>query len=405
MEQIQRNKIKLSDDPSQADILIINTCGFIEAAKQESINTILEASALRKKGKLQKLYVAGCLSERYRHELGNSIQHVDRYFGVTDFKNIIEELGGEYKHELLGERRLPAASHTAYLKISEGCDNPCSFCAIPIMRGKHRSKPVEDILHEAKFLALQGVKELVIIGQDTTSYGLDLYNKRNLADLLQRISDVEGIEWIRLMYTYPSHFPGDVLQTIRDNPKICRYLDMPIQHISDEILKSMQRGISKRATEDLISRIRSIIPDISLRTTLIVGYPNETGQAFDELYDFVGRMKFERLGVFTYSLEENTPAESLGDPISPDIKEERKQKIMELQSEISLGKNMARIGTRLPTMLERMEGEFIIGRSEFDAPEVDNEVLIRKNGEAISFGSILPVKIIDAEEYDLIGQL
>lgn len=405
MNQIEANHIRLTDDPSKAGTLIINTCGFIEAAKQESINTILEASELKKNGKLKNLFVAGCLSERYRNELNGSIQYVDRYFGVTDYKKIIEELGGQYKRKLLGERHLSTPSHTAYLKISEGCDNPCSFCAIPIMRGKHVTKPVEEIIHEAKFLSRLGVKELVIIGQDTTYYGLDLYGKRNLANLLQQISDVDGIEWIRLMYSYPSHFPLDVLEIIRDNPKVCKYLDIPIQHISDEVLKSMQRGISKRATINLFDQIRDTVPDISLRTTLIVGYPNETEAAFEELLQFIEQTQFDRLGVFAYSMEEKTGAEFLGDPVSHEIKEQRLNMILEAQSTISLKKNLKKVGTILPTLLERIEGDFIIGRSEFDAPEVDNEVLIRKNGQAVGFGSIVPVKIIDAEEYDLIGYI
>lgn len=405
MSQIESNALALVDDPNDAEIVIINTCGFIDAAKQESVNTILEAAEMKKRGALKKLFVAGCLSERYADDLRQSIPEVDRFFGVTDFANIIRELGGNYKHDLLGERHLTTPSHFAYLKISEGCDNPCSFCAIPLMRGAHKSKPMEEVIHEAKFLAALGVKELVLIGQDTTYYGLDLYRDRTLAELLRRLCDVDGIEWIRLMYAYPSHFPRDVLAVIRDEPKLCDYLDMPIQHVSDSILRSMRRGISRRATVDLIHEIRDTIPGIALRTTLITGYPGETEREFDELRQFVEEIAFDRLGVFTYSIEENTGAESLGDPVPQEVKEQRRDILMSMQSEISLAKNRARVGSVMPVLVEREENEFLIGRTRYDAPEVDNEVVIHKTGSAIPFGSIVPVSIIDAEEYDLIGRM
>lgn len=405
MNQMQANSLALVDDPSDAEILIINTCGFIDTAKQESINTILEASEMKKQGRLKKVFVAGCLSGRYHDELRNAIPEVDRFFGVTDFENIVKELGGNYKHELLGERRLTTPSHFAYLKISEGCDNPCSFCAIPIMRGKHISKPIEEIIHDAKFLAKCGVKELILIGQDTTYYGLDRYAKRTLAHVLTELTEIDGIEWIRLMYTFPSHFPLDVLDVIQDNPKLCKYLDMPIQHISDSVLKSMRRGITRKTTTDLINTIRDTIPEITLRTTLIVGYPTETENDFTELYRFIEETQFDRLGVFTYSVEDHTYAEPLGDPIPQDIKDERRNRIMELQSGISLKKNLSKVGSIVPVMIDRVEGEYFIGRSDRDAPEVDNEVLIEKNNTGSSIGTIVPVMVTDAEEFDLIGNV
>lgn len=407
MGQIDANGLRLSDDPSKADILIINTCGFIDAAKEESVNTILAAVEQKRVGAAQRVYVAGCLSERYRDELREQIPEVDRFFGVTDYKNIIEELGGRYRRELLGERHLSQPAHSAYLKISEGCDNPCSFCAIPLMRGMHVSRRLEELVHEARFLAEAGTRELVLIGQDTTYYGLDRDGHRSLPTLLRALSDIRGIEWIRLMYAYPSHFPFDVLDVINERDNVCAYLDMPIQHISDPVLKSMRRGITRRATEETIARIRERVPGITLRTTLITGYPRETDADFEELLSFVQDTAFDRLGVFTYSIEERTTAEILGDPIPADVKEERRAAIMEAQALISATKNELKVGSLQKTLIDRIEGDFAIGRTEADAPEVDNEVLIPLGafpGEPL-IGNFYPVTILQANEFDLVGTI
>ena len=405
MNQIQANNIALVDDPSEAEILLINTCGFIEAAKTESINTILEASAMKRAGTLKKIYVAGCLSERYRPALQETIPEVDKFFGVTDFEKIILELGGDFKRELLGERHLTTPSHFAYLKISEGCDNPCSFCAIPIMRGRHVSKPIEDIVHEATSMAKSGVKEIILIGQDTTFYGLDRYGKRKLAEVLERITEIDGVEWVRIMYAFPSQFPRDVLRIINDNPKLCKYIDIPVQHIADDVLRSMRRGISRRATIDLIKEIRDAVPSIALRTTLIVGYPDETEKDFEMLCEFIRDTRFDRLGVFTYSVEEDTTAEPLGDPVPMELKERRRNEIMEIQRDISFQKNLARIGSIANVILDRTEGEYVVGRTEWDAPEVDNEVLIQHHNRWMPIGSIIPARITDAEDYDLFAEI
>ncbi|MAT40086.1 MAG: 30S ribosomal protein S12 methylthiotransferase RimO [Ectothiorhodospiraceae bacterium] len=405
MRQISAHNLALVDEPSDADVLIINTCGFIDAAKEESVNTILEAAEMKRSGAIKKLLVAGCLSERYSDDLKDEIPEVDRFFGVTDFANILREFGVDFKKELLGERSLTTPAHYAYLKISEGCDNPCSFCAIPIMRGGHVSQPIEALVHEAKHLAMQGVKELVVIGQDTTYYGWDIYNDRKLARLLEELSDVEGIDWIRLMYAFPSHFPRDVIDVIRDRPNICKYLDMPIQHVDDKVLKSMRRGITRRATEELIAEIRDRIPEIALRTTLIVGYPNETEAAFETLYRFVEETKFDRLGVFTYSVEDDTTAAILSDTVSAEEKEERKNAILDLQSGISQEKNEAKIGQTLKVLFDRIEGDYAVGRTEFDTPEVDNEVLVPLsafNNDPVA-GTFRHITISEAQEYDLIG--
>ena len=407
MRQLDVNGLRIVDDPNDADTVIINTCGFIDAAKEESVNTILEASELRKDGRIQRLYVAGCLSERYRAELETELPEVDKFFGVTDFGAILETLGGSLKRELLGERHLSTPSHTAYLKISEGCDRPCSFCSIPLMRGAHASKRVEEIVHEAKFLRTLGTKELVLIAQDTTSYGLDLYGERRLPALLNELADMDGLEWIRLMYAYPSHFPLETLDLLRERERLCRYIDIPIQHIDDAVLKSMRRGITRRATEELLDTIRKRVPGIAIRTTLIVGYPNETDAAFETLYEFVKQTEFDRLGVFLFSQEENTTSWILGDPVPQAVKEERRDAIMELQSDISQKKNEARIDSVMRVLLDRVEGEFAIGRTEFDAPEVDNEVLIpcsQFNG-AVPVGTFVDARITDASEYDLVATL
>lgn len=404
MRQIQLNDIPITDDPNKADTVIINTCGFIEAAKEESVNTILQAVALKNSGKLKKLIVAGCLSERYMNDLKNEIPEVDVYFGTEKYEEIIKELGGKFKYELLGERLLSTPSHTAYLKISEGCDHPCSFCAIPIMRGKHQSKPMELLIEETEFLAANGTKELILIAQDTTDYGKDIYGKKNLSELLNKLSEVKGIEWIRLMYAYPSHFPDDVIEVIADNPKVLKYVDIPLQHISDDVLKSMRRGVTSRQTYNLLYKLRKSIPDITLRTTFIVGYPNETKRDFEQLVDFIKEIKFDRVGTFTFSIEENTSSFILGDPVSKEEKERRKQTLMEIQSQISLEKNQSFVGKTLKVLLESKESEYYVGRSYRDAPEVDGEVLF-KSDRKLKQGEFYNVKINDYDEYDLFGEL
>lgn len=405
MKQIQLNKIGLIDDPNKADTVIINTCGFIEAAKEESINTILEAVALKNSGKIKKVIVAGCLSERYKNELQKDIPEVDVFFGTENYEGIIKELGGNFKKELLGERLLTTPSHTAYLKISEGCDHPCSFCAIPLMRGLHKSKPIDELIKEAEFLAANNTKELIIIAQDTTDFGKDIYGKRNLAELLNQLSKIKGIEWIRLMYAYPSNFPDDVIQEIKLNPKICKYIDIPLQHISDDVLKSMRRGVTAKRTKELIKKFRAEIPEITLRTTFIVGYPNETEKDFDELCEFIKEAEFDRVGTFTFSVEENTSSFILGDPISEDEKERRRNALMEIQKDISYQKNKSFLGKKLKVLVDSIDGDFYIGRSYRDAPEVDGEILINKKNNKINIGEFYDVLINDFDEYDLYGTL
>lgn len=405
MRQLQLNKIKLTDDPNESDTVIINTCGFIEAAKAESINTILNSVALKNEGKLKKIIVAGCLSERYKNDLKKEIPEVDVYFGTENYEGIVKELGGNLKYELLGERLLTTPSHTAYLKISEGCDHPCSFCAIPLMRGLHESKPIDELIKEAEFLASNNTKELVIIAQDTTDYGKDLYGHQNLAELLRKLSDIRGIEWIRLMYAYPSKFPDEVIEEIRSNPKVLHYVDIPLQHISDDVLKSMRRGVTAARTKKLIEKLRNRIPDITIRTTFIVGYPNESEEDFKLLCDFVKETKFDRVGTFTYSVEENTSSFILGDPVSAEEKQRRKDVLMEIQKEVSLKKNSYFVGKVLKVLVEAVEGDFYIGRSYRDAPEVDGEVLINKKGIKLLPGEFYDIKITDYDEYDLFGEL
>jgi len=405
MKQIQLNKIGLVDDPNKAETVIINTCGFIEAAKEESINTILEAIAMKKDGKIKKVIVAGCLSERYKEDLLKEIPEVDVYFGTENYEGIIKELGGHLKKELLGERLLTTPSHTAYLKISEGCDHPCSFCAIPLMRGLHNSKPMDELIHEAEFLASSGAKELVLIAQDTTDYGKDLDSKTNISLLLKNLSNIEGIEWIRLMYAYPSKFPDELIEEIKTNSKVCKYVDIPLQHISDDVLKSMRRGVTAERTRKLLHKLRKEIPDITIRTTFIVGYPNETEKDFKELCKFIKEIKFDRIGTFTFSVEENTSSFILGDPVSEEEKENRKNILMEIQKDISLQKNESFIGKKLKVLIEAIEGDFYIGRSYRDAPEVDGEILINKNGNKIKIGNFYDVLINDYDEYDLFGDI
>lgn len=387
------------------DIVVINTCGFIDNAKQESIDTILQYSALKDQGKVDKVIVTGCLSERYKPELQAEIPGVDAYFGTNDLQDLLGTIGADYKHELLGERMLTTPSHFAYFKIAEGCNRPCSFCAIPIMRGKHVSKPMESLVKEAQYLAKNGTKELILIAQDLTYYGLDLYGKRNLADLLRRLSDVEGIEWIRLQYAYPSGFPMEILDAMHERSNICNYLDMPLQHISDEMLKSMRRGISKQKTIDLIKAIRDRVPDIALRTTLICGYPGETERDFEELQQWVAETRFDRLGCFTYSHEEKTHAFSLIDDIAEDVKAGRVEQIMAIQQEISYDINQTKVGRTYNVLIDKVEGQHFIGRTEYDSPEVDNEVLIPTSGNYLTLGRFANVRIDRAEDFDLYGTI
>jgi ribosomal protein S12 methylthiotransferase len=405
MRQLQLNRIAMTDNPEDAGTVVINTCGFIEAAKKESIHTILNAVGLKNEGKLDKVIVAGCLSERYKDDLIKEIPEVDFYFGTEDYEGIVKELGGELKYNLLGERFISTPSHTAYLKISEGCDHPCSFCAIPIMRGKHKSKPTEELVREAEYLATNNTKELVIIAQDTTDYGKDLYGKKSLAILLRKLSDIDNIEWIRIMYAYPSRFPTDVIEEIASNPKICNYLDIPLQHISDNVLRSMRRGITGNQTRDVLQKIRETVPDITLRTTFLVGYPNETEKEFEELCEFVKETQFDKVGTFTFSVEDNTASYILGDTVPQKIKEERKDILMEIQKGISSKKNSEFVGKKLKVLVEAIEGDFYIGRSYRDAPEVDGELLIPKNYGKLESGKFYDVLVNNYNEYDLFGEL
>ena len=404
MKQLQLNEWEMADDHEEADIAVINTCGFIEDAKHESIEAILQAVKLKKHGRLKKVIVMGCLSERYARDLQKGIPEVDTFIGANKVDQVVRTLGGDYKYELLGERLLTTPQHFAYLKISEGCDNPCSFCAIPLMRGKHVSKPIDRVLTEARRLAALGVKELIIIGQDSTYYGIDLYGRQSLAELLDKLAAVEGVDWLRLMYAFPAKFPIDVLEQFRNNPKICKYIDIGFQHISDNILRSMRRGINARATRELIDTIRSKVPGIALRTTLIVGYPDEGEKEFTELLNFVRETEFDRLGVFTYSREEDTAAYPLGNPVPKEVKGERMAAVMKAQQDISLRKNQAHIGRTMKVLVDSKEGDVAIGRTEYDAPEIDNEVMIH-DAAGIRIGEYYDVTIVDAEEYDLFAAL
>lgn len=408
MAQLKANKFDVEHEAKQDDseIVIINTCGFIDNAKQESIDTILRYAQAKTDGQVDKLYVTGCLSERYKDDLVDEIPEVDAFFGTRDLPRLLKTLKADYKQELVGERLLTTPSHYAYFKIAEGCDRPCSFCAIPLMRGKHVSTPIDQLLHSAKQLAAQGVKELMLIAQDLTYYGLDIYKKRNLAELIHELSKVDGIEWIRLHYVFPAGFPMDVIEEIKNNPKVCLYLDMPLQHGSSKILKSMRRGIDREKTEQLVNDIRKIVPEIAIRTTLIAGYPGETEEDFQEMYDFVERMRFERLGIFTYSHEENTHAYLLEDDVPEKTKRERADKIMELQAGISYELNQNKVGKIVKVLFDRIEGDYFIGRSEYDSPEVDNEVLVKKTADNfIRIGDFAMVLIESADHYDLYGKL
>jgi ribosomal protein S12 methylthiotransferase len=387
------------------DIIVINTCGFIDNAKQESIDTILQYSELKEQGKVGKVIVTGCLSERYKPELQAEIPNVDAYFGTNDLQDILTSVGANYKYELLGERMLTTPSHFAYFKIAEGCNRPCSFCAIPLMRGKHVSFPMDQLVTNARNLAKQGTKELILIAQDLTYYGLDIYGKRNLDELLRRLSDVEGIEWIRLQYAYPSGFPMEILDAMNERSNICKYLDMPLQHITDNMLKSMRRGTTKQKTIDLVNAIRDKVPGIAMRTTLITGYPGETLQDFEEMYNWVEETEFDRLGCFTYSHEEKTHAHSLIDDVPEEVKQERVEAIMELQQGISYEKNQEKIGNTYKVLIDKIDGGYLTGRTEYDSPEVDNEVLIDVTQQYATVGSFVNVKIDSAEDFDLYGQI
>lgn len=403
MGQLKGNDFDVSHESEKLDFgtVIINTCGFIDNAKQESIDTILKYVDLKERGDIEKVYVTGCLSQRYKDDLEKEIPNVDAYFGTNDLARILKTVGANYKHELIGERLITTPSHFAYFKIAEGCNRPCSFCAIPIMRGGHVSKTIEDLVKEAKHLAKNGTKELILIAQDLTYYGLDIYNDRKLGDLLKHLSDIEGIDWIRMQYAYPSQFPMDVLDVMNERENICNYLDMPLQHITDNMLKSMRRGITKRRTIELINDIRAKVPNIALRTTLIAGYPGETEEDVEEVINFVEEMKFDRLGVFTYSHEENTHAYTLNDNVPEEEKQERADRIMAVQQDISLELNQAKVGKQYKVLIDRIEKDHFVGRTEFDSPEVDNEVLITAKDEYLRIGDFVNVEIESAAEFDL----
>ena len=394
------------DNNDEGNIVVINTCGFIGKAKEESVDTILHYVEKKELGVVDKVFVTGCLSERYKPDLEKEITDVDQYFGTHDLPNLLKVLGADYKHELIGERLTTTPKHYAYLKIAEGCDRPCSFCAIPLMRGKHKSTPIEDLIIEVEKLAEKGIKEIMLIAQDLTYYGLDIYKKRELAKLLNELSKVDGISWIRLHYAYPSGFPMDVIQEMKNNPKICNYLDIPLQHGSSKVLKAMRRGIDREKTVKLIESIRNEIPNIAIRTTLIAGYPGENQADFDEMYDWVKEMRFDRLGIFAYSHEENTHAYNFEDDVPSKIKKERTEKIMELQAGISFELNEQKIGNTYKVLIDRVEGEFFIGRTEYDSPEVDNEVLIKKDSETyLRLGDFVNVEITSSEHFDLFGKV
>ena len=403
MGQLKANGKDVAHE-QEGNIVVINTCGFIDNAKEESVNTILEYVDKKEQGLVDKVFVTGCLSERYRPDLEKEIPDVDQYFGTTELPLLLKALGADYKHELLGERLTTTPKNYAYLKIAEGCDRPCSFCAIPLMRGKHVSQPIEKLVKEAEGLAKNGVKELILIAQDLTYYGLDLYKKRNLAELLENLAKVEGIEWIRLHYAFPSGFPMDVLDLMKREPKICNYIDIPLQHISDDILKSMKRGTTKEKTTKLLQEFRERVPGMTIRTTLIVGYPGETQKDFEILRDWVQEMKFERLGCFTYSHEENTGAFALVDDVPQEVKQARAAEIMDLQSQISWDLNQEKIGQTFKCVIDRKEGQYFIGRTEFDSPDVDNEVLVDASKHYLKTGDFVNLKITDATEFDLYAE-
>ena len=389
----------------EGNVVVINTCGFINNAKEESVNTILDYMKKKEDGEVDKVFVTGCLSERYKPDLQKEIPNVDAYFGTTELPQLLKALGADYKHELIGERLTTTPKNYAYLKIAEGCDRPCSFCAIPLMRGKHKSTPIENLVIEAEKLAANGVKELILIAQDLTYYGLDLYKKRNLAELLEALVKVEGIEWIRLHYAFPTGFPMDVLDVMKREPKICNYLDIPLQHISDKILKSMRRGTTQEKTTKLLKEFRAAVPEMTIRTTLIVGYPGETEEDYQTLKAWVEDMRFERLGCFTYSHEENTHAFNLEDDVPEEVKLARANEIMEIQSQISWELNQAKIGEIFKVVIDRKEGEYFVGRTEFDSPDVDNEVLIEASKTYLKTGEFATVKVTEAADFDLYAEV
>ncbi len=403
MGQLRANNKEVVHE-EEGNVVVINTCGFIANAKEESVNTILEYVQKKEEGLVDKVFVTGCLSERYKPDLEKEIPNVDEYFGTSDLPNLLKALGADYKHELIGERLTTTPKNYAYLKIAEGCDRPCSFCAIPLMRGKHKSTPIEELVAETEKLAAKGVKELILIAQDLTYYGLDLYKKRNLAELLEALVKVEGIEWIRLHYAFPTGFPMDVLEVMKREPKICNYIDIPLQHIADPILKSMRRGTTQAKTTKLLQDFRNAVPGMAIRTTLIVGYPGETEADFQTLKQWVQEMRFERLGCFTYSHEENTHAYTLEDNVPEEVKQERANEIMEIQSQISWELNQEKIGKAFRCIIDRKEGNYFVGRTEFDSPDVDNEVLIDASQHYVKIGDFTTIKIIDASDYDLYGE-
>lgn len=407
MGQLRGNGIEVAHESKEEDfnIVVVNTCGFIDKAKEESVNTILQFADAKKNGAIEKLYVTGCLSQRYKDNLETEIPEVDAYFGTLELPELLRKFNADYKHELVGERMMTTPQHYAYVKISEGCNRTCAFCAIPLMRGKHISKSIEDLVKEVKGLATNGVKEIMLIAQELTFYGLDIYKKRRLSDLLDALCEIEGIEWIRLHYAYPSQFPLEIIETMARQPKICNYLDMPLQHASNNMLKAMRRNITREKTEKLIADIRNILPEICIRTTMLVGFPGETQEDIDELKDFVERMRFERLGVFTYSHEEGTHGYKLEDNLSEEEKERRAQEVMQLQQEISYDLNEEKIGKTFKVLIDRKEGGYFVGRTEFDSPEVDNEVLIDATENYLRLGDFAQIEITDATDFDLYGKI
>lgn len=406
MAQLKANNFEVEHESQSEDseIVIINTCGFIDNAKEESINTILQFSEAKEAGLVDRVYVTGCLSERYKEDLQDEITNVDAFFGTRELPRLLKTLKADYKKELIGERLLTTPVHYAYFKIAEGCDRPCAFCAIPLMRGKHKSTPKEELVANAKSLVAQGTKELILIAQDLTYYGLDIYKKRELANLLRELSDIEGLEWIRLHYAYPSGFPMDVIEVMNERDNICNYLDIPLQHGSTNMLKAMRRGITREKTTELIKDIRQKVPGIAIRTTLITGFPGESEEDFQEMYDWVQEMRFDRLGCFTYSHEEDTHAYNLEDDVPEEVKKERADTIMELQAGISHEINQTKVGQTFKVLFDRVEGDFFVGRSEFDSPEVDNEILVPKD-DFVRIGDFAMVKIDRAEAYDLYGRV
>jgi len=406
MGQLKANNMDVEheSESQENDIVVINTCGFIDNAKEESVNTILDFVKQKEEGSVEKIFVTGCLSERYKSDLEKEIPNVDQYFGTTELPKLLKALGADYKHELIGERLTTTPKHYAYLKIAEGCDRPCSFCAIPLMRGKHVSKPIEDLVTESENLAKNGVKELILIAQDLTYYGLDIYKKRRLADLLLALKDVDGIEWIRLHYAFPTGFPQDVLDVIRDEEKVCNYIDIPLQHIADNVLKSMKRGTTFEKTNSLLRDFREKVPGMAIRTSLIVGYPGETEKDFEILKNWVRDIKFDRLGVFTYSHEENTSAFNLEDDVPAEVKAARADEIMAIQQEVSMRLNGDKVGKEFKVLIDRKEGNFFVGRTEFDSPDVDNEVLIDASKHFVRQGDFVQVKVYEASDYDLFAE-